>query len=163
MTLPSRRTLNLVGLACCAGLMSFALYAQHVLLLEPCPLCILQRIAVISLGIVFLVAALQDPQGWGRWVYAVLVLLVTATGTGIAGWHWHLQTLPPSEVPACGPGLQYMMQNFPLADALSMVFKGSGECAEVSWSFLGLSMPAWVVVWLAGLGLAGTWNQLRKQ
>lgn len=162
MTLPGPRALNLAGFACCAGLMGFALYAQHVLLLDPCPLCVLQRVAVIALGLVFLAAAIHGPSGWGRRVYAVLILLAAGDGLAVAGWHWRLQNLPPSEVPACGPGLDYMLDNFPLFEALSMVFKGSGECADVVWSFLGLSMPAWVVVWMAGLGAAGIWNNLRR-
>jgi len=163
MTLPGRRTLNFAGFAICAGLMGFALFAQYVLLLDPCPLCVLQRIVVISLGIVFLLAALHNPVGWGRRVYAVLILLVAGDGIAIAGWHVRMQSLPPSETPACGPGLDYMLDNFPLGEALSMVFKGSGECADIVWSFLGLSMPAWVVVSLLGLGIAGIWNNLRKQ
>lgn len=163
MTLPNRRLLNLGGFLVCAGLMGFALFAQHVLLLDPCPLCVLQRLVVISLGAVFLIAALHDPQGWGSRVYAALLFVIAGTGVGIAGWHVHLQNLPASEVPACGPGLDYMIDNFPLSEALSMVFKGSGECAEVVWSFLGLSMPSWVVVWMLGLGIAGTWNNLRRQ
>jgi disulfide bond formation protein DsbB len=163
MTLPNRRWLNLAGFLVCAGLMGFALFAQHVLKLDPCPLCVLQRVATIALGGVFLVAALHNPQAWGNRVYAGLVLLVAGTGAGIAGWHVRLQNLPESDVPACGPGLDYMLDNFPLADALSMVFKGSGECAEVVWSFLGLSMPSWVVVWMLGMGVAGIWNNLRKQ
>lgn len=162
MTLPGRRALNLAAFACCAGLMGFALYAQHVLLLDPCPLCVLQRVAVIALGLVFLAAALHGATGWGRRVYAVLVLLVAGGGAAVAGWHWRLQTLPPSEVPACGPGLDYMLDNFPLSQALQMVFKGSGECADVVWRFMGLSMPAWVLVWLVALGAFGLWNNLRK-
>lgn len=158
----SRRSLNLAGFLACVGMMGFALYAQHVLLLDPCPLCILQRVAVIGLGLSFLIAALHDPEGWGRRVYAVLVLLFAADGIAVAGWHWYLQNLPPSEVPACGPGLNYMLQNFPLGDALRMVFEGSGECAEVVWSFLGLSMPAWVFILLVSLGLSGIWNNLRQ-
>ena len=142
--------------------MGFALYAQHVLLLDPCPLCVLQRVAVIVLGVVFLVAALHNPSGWGRHVYAALLFIPALGGLAIAGWHWRLQNLPASEVPACGPGLDYMLENFPLTDALSMVFKGSGECADVVWSFLGLSMPAWVVLWMLGLGAAGVWNNVRK-
>lgn len=163
MTLPNRRWLNFGGFLVCVGLMGFALYAQHVLLLDPCPLCVLQRFATIAVGLVFLVAALHHPQGWGGRVYAGLLLLAAASGFGIAAWHVRLQNLPPSEVPACGPGLDYMLDNFPLAEALSMVFKGSGECADVVWSFLGLSMPSWVLVWMLGLGAVGIWNNLRKQ
>jgi disulfide bond formation protein DsbB len=114
MTIPGRRVLNLAGFLACAGMMGFALYAQHVLLLDPCPLCVLQRVAVIGLGVVFLLAALHNPQGWGRRVYAVLVLLFAGDGAAVAGWHWHLQNLPASEVPACGPGLNYMLENFPV-------------------------------------------------
>ncbi len=162
MTLPNRRVLNLAGFLCCAGLMGFALYAQHVLLLDPCPLCVLQRVAVISIGVVFLVAALHDPSGWGGRVYVALLAIVAAAGAGIAGWHVRLQNLPPDEVPSCGPGLNYMLENFPLGDALRMVFKGSGECADVVWQFLGLSMPGWVLIAVTGLGAAGIWNNLRK-
>ena len=163
MTLPNRRVLNFVGFLCCVGLMGFALFAQHVLLLDPCPLCVLQRVAVISIGIVFLISALHDPQGWGRNVYAALLAVVAIAGAGVAGWHVRLQNLPPSEVPACGPGLDYMLDNFPLGDAMQMVFKGSGECADVVWSFLGLSMPSWVFIAVTGLGVAGVWNYLRQQ
>ena len=162
MNILGPRFLNFAGFLCCVGMMGFALYAQHVLLLDPCPLCVLQRVAVIGLGVVFLLAALHDPSGWGRRVYAILMLLFAGDGATIAGWHWRLQNLPPSEVPSCGPGLDYMLDNFPLGEALRMVFQGSGECAEVVWSFLGLSMPAWVFICMAGLGIAGIWNNLRK-
>jgi len=161
MTLPGRRVLNLAGFLCCTGLMGFALYAQYVLLLDPCPLCVFQRVAVISIGIVFLIAALHNPSGWGGRVYTVLLALFAAGGAGVAAWHLHLQNLPPSEVPACGPGLNYMLENFPLGDALRMVFKGSGECADVVWSFLGLSMPAWVLISVGVVGIAGVWNNMR--
>lgn len=160
--IPSRRILNSAGFAICCGLMGFALFAQHVLLLDPCPLCVLQRVAVISLGVLFLLAALHDPAGGGRIVYAVLLGIAALGGAGIAGWHARLQRLPADEVPACGPGLDYMLDNFPLADALKMVFSGSGECAEIVWQFLGLSMPAWVLVWMLGLGSAAVWNNLRR-
>ena len=160
--LPSRRILNFAGFAVCCGLMGFALFAQHVLLLDPCPLCVLQRVAVISLAIRFLQAALHNPAGRGRVVYAVLLALPALGGAGIAGWHARLQRLPPDEVPACGPGLDYMLENFPLADALKMVFSGSGECAEIVWQFLGLSMPAWVLLWMLGLGSVAVWNNLRR-
>lgn len=162
MTVPGRRQLNLAGFLACAGLMGYALFAQHVLELDPCPLCVFQRIAVISLGIVFLVAALHNPSGNGRFGYAVLIALVAGTGMGVAGWHVRMQNLPPDEVPSCGPGFDYMMEAFPLADALKMIFSGSGECAEIVWQFLGLSMPAWVFISVATLGAFGLWNNLRS-
>lgn len=162
MTIPGKRTLNLLGALCCAGMMAFALYAQHVLYMDPCPLCILQRVAVILMGIVFAVGFLHNPDGIGRTIYAGLMSVFALFGSGIAGWHIRLQNLPADEVPSCGPGLEYMVENFPLRDALSMIFQGSGECAEVSWRLLGLSMPAWVVIGVLGLGVVGVWNILRR-
>ncbi len=162
MTLPNKRLLNIAGVLICAGMMGFALFAQHVLFLDPCPLCILQRIAVILIGLVFLIAAIHNPGISGGRFYAVFAGLFAAAGTGVAAWQVYLQNLPPDEVPACGPGLEYMVENFPLKDALSMIFKGSGECAEVAWRLFGLSMPTWVVIGLSGLGIAGIWNFLRR-
>jgi disulfide bond formation protein DsbB len=94
-------------------------------------------------------------------VYAGLAGLVALYGAGVAGWHVRLQNLPADEVPACGPDLSYMLNNFPLSDVLTMVFTGSGDCAEVDWSFLGLSMPAWVLLFMVALGAAAVWNNLR--
>ena len=151
MTLPNKRLLNLAGLLACAGMMGFALYAQHVLLLEPCPLCVFQRIATISLGFVFLAATLHNPGQTGARVYGVLVGLVAACGVSIASWHVYLQNLPADEVPSCGPGFEYIMENFALFDALDMIFQGSGECAEIQWSFIGLSIPEQTLILFTGL------------
>ena len=150
----TRRTANGLGAAACAGMMGFALFAEHVLGLEPCPLCVFQRIAVIALGVVLLVAALHNPGRGGAWAYGVLAGLVAATGAGIAAWHVRMQNLPASEVPACGPDLSYMLEAFPLGEMLTMVFSGSGECAEVVWRFLGLSMPTWVLIGLSVMAAA---------
>ena len=162
MTLPGKRLLNLAGFIICAGMMGFALYAQYVLLLDPCPLCVFQRVATILLGLVFLAAALHDPGSIGGRMYAALVLLVAGGGVGVAGWHVYLQNLPADKVPGCGPGFDYIMDNFALFDALGLIFKGSGECADVVWRLLGLSMPSWVIIGLGGLGVAGIWNNLRR-
>lgn len=147
------RSACLAGALACAGLMAYALYAQHGLGLEPCPLCILQRVAVIATGLVFLVAAVHGPAGRGRWVYAGLAFLAAAIGAGIASHHVWLQSLPADQVPACGPGFDYMMEAFPLGQALRMIFAGSGECAEVDWTLLGLSMPVWTLIGFIGLAL----------
>lgn len=156
------RLLNLAGFLACVLLLAYAYYTQFWLGLEPCPLCIFQRVAMMALGAVFLVVALHTPRGVGRRVYAVLLGLVAATGAAIAGRHVWLQNLPPDQVPACGPGLDYMLDVFPLGEALRMAFTGSGECANVDWSFLGLSMPAWVLVWFVLLGVLGVWNNWRR-
>ena len=162
MILPSKRVLNFVGFAICACMMGYALYAEHQLLLMPCPLCVFQRMAVIGLGVVFLFAALHEPRDWGRRVYAALLLAATSSGVAVAGRHVWLQNLPADQIPTCGPGFDYIIDSFPLLEALRVIFSGSGECADVDWQFLGLSMPAWVLISVLFLGVAGIWNNLRR-
>jgi disulfide bond formation protein DsbB len=162
MTIPGRRVLNFAGFMSCAGMMAYALYAEHVLYLMPCPLCVFERMAVISLGIVFLVAALHNPLEKGRFAYTSLIALATGAGLGVAGWHVWIQNLPADEVPSCGPGFEYIIDEFPLADALKMIFTGSGECASIDWVLLGLSMPAWVLIATGITGAFGVWNNLRR-
>lgn len=162
MTIPGKRALNIGAFLCCAGLMAYALYAEYQLMLEPCPLCSMQRLAVILLGLVFVAAAVHNPAGWPRYVYATLILLVSIYGVVVAGRHVYLQSLPPDQVPECGPGLSYMIETMPFREVLQKVFHGSGECADIDWQFLGLSMPAWVLICLLGLGVVGIWNNLRR-
>ena len=162
MTLPNRRVLNAAGFLACAGMMGFALYAQHVLLLDPCPLCVFQRIATILTGLVFLAAAFHGPGRVGSLIYSAGLFVTAGFGVGVATWHVYLQNLPATEIPSCGPGFEYIMDNFALFDALSMIFKGSGECADVVWRLFGLSMPSWVIIGLGGLLIAGLWNNLRR-
>ena len=144
------------GFLACAALIAFALYSQFQLGLLPCPLCIFQRVAFAALGAVFLLAGLAAPAGAGaRRAWGVVVLLVAAIGAGIAGRHVWLQNLPADQVPACGPGLDWMMQTMPVVGVLRDVLTGSGECANVDWTFLGLSMPAWSLAWFVALGAWG--------
>ncbi len=158
------RSLNLAGFAACAGMMAYALYAEHALLLEPCPLCVFQRMATIATGVIFLLAALHAPGAIGRRVYAGLLALAAGIGAGVAGRHVWLQNLPADEVPACGPGFDYIIDSFPLSEALALIFTGSGECATSDWSFLGLSMPTWVLICFAVLVVYGVWaNVLRSE
>ncbi len=160
--LPGRRALNLLGFAACAGMMGYALYAEHGLLMDPCQLCVYQRKAVIGMGVVFLIAGLHNPdRAAARTVYSALMAIAAVAGIGVAGRHVWLQNLPPDKVPACGPGFDYIIDAFPLSEALSLIFTGSGECATVDWSFLGLSMPAWVLICVVVVGAAGIWNNLR--
>jgi disulfide bond formation protein DsbB len=158
----SKRALNGVGLLACAGMMGFALFAQHILKLEPCPMCVLQRVAVISLGIFFLLAVLHNPQHWGGRIYALLIAAAAGGGMSVAGRHYWIQNLPEDKVPACGAGLDYMLETLPLTEVLAKVFSGDGECAKIVWSFLGLSMPAWVFICLLVVSGAGIWNNLRR-
>lgn len=149
----SQRWLLACGAALCAVLLAVALYFQHVLGLEPCPLCIFQRIFVIALGAVMLVAAIHNPAILWRRIYATLILVFAVLGVLVAGRHVWLQNLPPDQVPECGPGLEYMLAQFPLTQVLELVFKGSGECAEVQWTFLSLSIPAWTLLVFIGVTL----------
>jgi disulfide bond formation protein DsbB len=151
----SRRRLNGIGALICAGMMGFALFQQHVMGLEPCPMCVFQRVAVIGLGIIFAIAFLHAPGVLGSRLYGLLLLVPGIFGGAVAIRHVWLQSLPPDQVPECGPGLNYMLDTFPLSDTLKMVFQGSGECAKVVWSFLGLSMPAWVLIWMVILAFGG--------
>jgi disulfide bond formation protein DsbB len=152
---------NATGFAACTALMAYALYAQHGLGLEPCPLCVFQRVAVIALGFIFAIATLHGPGARGRKSYGLVMLGVALAGSGVAGRHVWLQSLPPDKVPTCGPGLDYMLETFPMRETVQMVLSGSGECANVDWSFLGLSMPAWVLIVLLALGAFALWNNWR--
>ncbi len=164
-TRSARRWANAAGFGIVVALMGYALYEEHVVGLEACPLCMLQRMAMIALGFVFAVAALHAPRGAGARVYAVLGALAALTGMGISGWHVRLQNLPPAEVPACGPGYDYIMDAFGPFEGLRMIFTASGECAEINWSFLGLSMPGWVFLWFVALGvlvIRANWSRLLR-
>ncbi len=156
------RLLNLVGFLYCTGLLAYALYAQYALQLDPCPLCIFQRVAVIALGTIFLAAAIHNPGRAGRLSYAVLLLFAGGAGIFVAGRHVWLQNLPADQVPACGPGLDFMLESFPVLEVLDMVLTGSGECATVDWELLGLSMPAWVLIAVTAVTLLGVANNLRR-
>ena len=145
------RLLFLLIFVSCFALLGYAYYLQHVEYLDPCPLCIFQRIVFVVMSIFALAAAIHGPARTGAWVYTVLIGIAGFVGVGIAWRHLWLQGLPPDEVPACGPGLDYMIEQFPLAETLKMVFTGSGSCATIDWQFFGLSMPAWTLIWYLGL------------
>jgi len=151
----TRRTGNLVGFAVSAALIGYALFVQYVQGLEPCPLCILQRVAVMAAGVLFLVAALHDPAERGARAYGVLIDVVAMAGILVAARHMWIMAQPPGSVAECGASLDYMMEVLPLHEVLGKVLTGSGECAKLDWEFLGLNMPTWVLIALVGLG---TWG-----
>jgi disulfide bond formation protein DsbB len=160
---PHRRLGNLAGFGACSLMMAYALYAEHGLGLEPCPLCMFQRVGVALLGLVFLAAALHDARTLvGARIYAVLVGLSAAFPAYVAGRHVYIQSLPEGSVPSCGATLDYMLEVFPLFTVVRKVLTGGGECAKIDWRFLGLSMPAWVLFAVVVLGVAGViWNWRR--
>ncbi|MFO1323482.1 MAG: disulfide bond formation protein B [Burkholderiales bacterium] len=151
LLLPPRRLAYLLGFLVCAGLMGWALWLQYGLDLEPCPLCVFQRVAVITTGFVFLIAAIHNPGRGGAAFYAVLTVIASGIGAGLAAWHVWIQAQPKGSVAACGMGLNYMLETLPLTDVIGRVLKGSGECAEQGWLFLGLAIPAWTFVFFIGL------------
>jgi disulfide bond formation protein DsbB len=156
----NRRLGNGLGFLACAGLIAYALYAEHVLGLAPCPLCIFQRVAVIAIGVVFLVATLHNPARIGARIYGALVTLAALAGIGIAARHVWIQAQPPGTVAACGADLDYMMEILPLKEVVAKVLTGSGECGNIDWTLLGLSMPWWVLFALVGLmgwGIVVNW------
>ncbi len=159
----SRRWGNLLGCAVTLGLLAYAYYAQVILHLEPCPLCIFQRVGVFAIGAVFLIAATHDPVGLGRRAYASLLALASLATAGVAIRHLYIQHLPEGSVPACGASLDFMLKVFSLSEVLVKVLTGSGECAKVTWTFLGLAMPGWVLIAALGLGVYGLWINLRHQ
>ena len=158
MNLPMGRRLgNGLGFLACAALIAYALYAEHVLELAPCPLCIFQRVAVIVIGVLFLIAALHNPSRTGARVYGVLIAIAGLCGIGVAARHIWIQAQPPGSVAACGADLNYLMDIMPLTEVVSKVLTGSGECGKVDWTLLGLSMPWWVAI---ALGLLTGWGAI---
>ena len=157
-----RRLLNFAGFLLCAGLLAYALYAQFHLGLDPCPLCIFQRIGIAAVGVVFLIAALHHPRGWGARVYAVLIAIAALATVAVAARQLYIQHLPPGAIPSCGAPLSMMLKFMPLTAVIRKVLTGSGECSVINWRFLGLAMPAWVLIWAAFLGAAGAITNGRR-
>jgi protein dithiol:quinone oxidoreductase len=118
---------------------------------------------VFALGVIFLIAAFHDPAAFGRRMYGLLLSLAALATVGIALRHLYIQNLPAGSVPACGASLDFMLKVFSLSEVLVKVLTGSGECAKVTWEFLGLAMPAWVLISAAVLGGFGVWVNLRRQ
>ncbi len=142
MKIPSYRLTNSLGLSVCIAAMLFAVFfLQGALNLEPCPLCIVDRMIIITIALVFFAAVAHNPERFGQRIYAGINLVLVTLGFLVGVRHVWLQHLPADQVPECGPGLDYMLDVFPLSKTLKMVFSGSGECAEIQWQLLGLSIP----------------------
>jgi disulfide bond formation protein DsbB len=157
----TRRNLNLLGFLVCVGLLAYAVYVQGVLRIDPCPLCIFQRIGIAACGFSFLLAWAHNPAArWNARAYAALVILAALATIAVAARHVWIQHLPEDAVPSCGAGLDFMLQVFPVAEVIRKVLTGSGECHQVNWVFLGLSMPTWVLLAATGLGALGGYANL---
>jgi disulfide bond formation protein DsbB len=155
--MPRRRLAFALGFLFCAGLLGWAFWLQYGEGLEPCPLCMFQRLVFVVIGVIFLVGTFHQPGRVGAWIYALLLLVAAGVGAGLAGRQVWLQSLPKDQVPACGMGLSYMMDTMPFFDVISRVLEGTGECAEKAWVFLGLSIAGWtlaIFVAIAFIGIA---------
>ena len=161
MTIPVSRIIFGLTFFGCSFLMAVALFFEHQMNLEPCPLCILQRVMVILTGIIALIAALHNPHDLGIKMYGALVAISAATGGAISMRQLWLQSLPADQVPACGASLDYMLDVFPLTDVLSMILTADGTCAEIVWTFLGISIPGWTLVGFIGLIAIGLFQIFR--
>lgn len=152
----SFRTCFLLGFLTCVALLAYAVYTQLYQGLEPCPLCIFQRLAYAGLALVFLVGGLHAPRGTGaRRVYAGLLALAGVVGIGIAGRHVWLQSLPRDMAPSCGPPLSFLQETMGPLELVRKVLTGTGDCGTVDWTLFGLSMPVWS---LAGMLLLTGWG-----
>ncbi len=149
----ARRSGNLTGFLACSALLAFAYYLQYAKGLEPCPLCMLQRLAFFALAIVFLVAAIHRAGRVGARAYGVIAFAVAAAGASAAARHVWLQHTPESKRPACGPGFDFLMDTFGPFDAVKRILRGSGECGAVDWTLLGLSIPEWALIAFTVLGI----------
>ena len=158
----ANRWLYLAGAAVIAVLFGAALYLQYVLHQDPCPLCMIQRFIFIAMLVLFAIASLHNPKRTGAKVYAALITLFALGGVGVASRHIWIQHLPKDEVPACGPGLDYMLENFPMSEVLKELMHGSGECAAKGWTFLTLGIPEWSLVWYVLLGAWAVMIAFRK-
>ena len=159
----SNRWLYLVGALFPGGLIGFALYLQYVKYQDPCPLCMVQRVLFIAILAVFSVAVLHGPKRMGETVYAALISLLSLTGVAVAARHIWIQNLPKDQVPACGPGLDYMLETMPLSNVLKQLMHGSGECAEKGWTFLTLGIPEWSLLCYIALGIWAVLIAARKK
>jgi len=147
----SGRAGYLLGFVAPFGLVGFGLYIQVTDNLEPCPLCISQRIVFMALGVTFLIAALHNPAGFWRKIHAAVQFAVAAAGAGIALRHIWIQSHPGEVMAECGAGFDYIFERFPFRKAVELVFKGTGECSTIDWTLLGFTIPQLSLVAFVGL------------
>lgn len=158
----SFRQMAAAGAAACAGLLATGYYLQYFQGQDPCPLCLLQRGFYYAVGLVLGAAALHGPGRLGARIYSIAAFVFAAGGLATASRHVWLQHLPPEQVPACGPDLFFMLDNLPLGRTVQLLLRGSGQCAEVHWRFLGLSIAEWSFAWFALLAAYAVFLAFKK-
>ena len=164
MKVKSLRLYSFIPFITTVLLLAYAYYEEYVEYLDPCPLCMVQRLVFAVIGVIFLLTLVKPPQFVLRKVVAVIIAIVSLMGVAVSARHIWIQNLPADEVPACGPGLFYMLDTLPFGSVLQEILQGSGECAEVSWRFLGLTMPMWTLVCFIGFVIYTIiWSTLTKK
>lgn len=145
----------LTGFLICAALLGAAFYFEYVMYLDPCPLCMLQRIITAAVGLGCLLAFALDHFRWPTRFFAALATGFAIFGIFVSKHHLWLQSLPADQAPACGPGFYYLAETMPVGDLWNIMLNGDGNCAEVAWMFMGLSMPGWTLVFFTGFAIVG--------
>ncbi|MDX1914940.1 MAG: disulfide bond formation protein B [Methylophilus sp.] len=153
----SGKTGYLLAGVVCFAIVALALVIQTQNNLEPCPLCITQRIIFMSLGVLFLIAAFIPPTHMLKKVFTLLQVLTAMGGIGVAIRHWYLQAHHGEMIADCGVGFNYMFENFPLQKAFKLLFRGTGDCATIDWTFLGLTLPQLALISYAGFAVYAIW------
>ena len=155
--------MSAAGALACALLLAYAYYLQYFDAQDPCPLCLVQRGFYYGIGLVLAAAAIHGPGRAGKIGYAIGALVFSLGGIATAARQVWLQHLPADQVPACGPDLFFMMENFPLGRTLQLLLRGSGQCADVGWTFLGLSIAEWSLAWFVLFAVLAAWMLLRAR
>ena len=164
MTMKNDRLLFALPALAAAGLLAFGYYLQYFQDQDPCPLCLVQRGFYFLFLLIFAALALHNPsKRLAKNAYCIAALAAALGGGAVAGRQVWLQHLPADKVPACGPDLFFMMKNLHLRRTLEKLFAGSGQCAEVNWKFLGLSIAEWSLAWFALLALYALWLAFRRR
>jgi disulfide bond formation protein DsbB len=155
-----RQKINLLGALVCAGMLGYAIYAEKYLGFIPCPLCMFQRVCIAALGVVFLLGAVHPAKRVGAIVYGVLVFVAAGATAWVSGRHVWIQHQPYGTVPSCGAPLDTLIDMFPLLEVIRKVMTGGGECGNIDWTLLGISMPGWVLISAVTLGIVGVLNNI---
>jgi len=153
MTLPKPRYLFLVIFIGCAGLLGSAIFIEPFSSMDPCPMCMMQRVVFCAIGLCALLACLHNPDFIGQKVYAGLTTILSVAGASVAMRQLWLQSLPEEQVPACGPGIDYMLEVFPILEVIEMAIRGTGDCAKVQWTLMNISIPGWSLLAFIGMSL----------
>lgn len=157
----SFRQVMLLMTAACVAMLAFGYYLQHVVGLEPCPMCVVQRYALFLIAVFAIITPTRSK--YGIFVTGNILLIITAiAGAFVAARQSWLQWYPP-EVASCGRDIYGMIETFPLQKVLPMIFKGSGDCTKIDWTFLGGSIANWSFVCFCGFALVAAWNLMRNK